>query len=141
MATTNCHADLHRSLSSLLHESHHGRNQSRSLPKHIARYLQRLKGGAHAFGIARLKTIVVALLAIPMAAYLLIAYGYEGQHELLDKLKEFVSFIILLGALYSISGGIYVKGSLSGTAPRTQACWPLAPCWPISSARRAPRCC
>ena len=31
------------------------------------------------------------------------------------KLKEYISFIILLGALYVISGGIYVKGSLSGT--------------------------
>ena len=35
--------------------------------------------------------------------------------NLLDKLQEYVSFIILLGALYVISGGIYVKGSLSGT--------------------------
>lgn len=61
------------------------------------------------------KAIVSAILAIPVAAYLLIGYGHDGWHELEHKILEFVSFIAMLGALFIISGGIYVKGSLSGT--------------------------
>jgi len=61
------------------------------------------------------KGIVVALLAIPLAAYLLMTHGQAGQHELIDKLKEYVSFIVLLASLYIISGGVFVQGSLSGT--------------------------
>ena len=61
------------------------------------------------------KAIIVAILAIPLAVYLLTAYGAAGTHELVDKLKEYVSFIILLASLYIISGGVFVQGSLSGT--------------------------
>ncbi len=61
------------------------------------------------------KAIISAVLAIPVAAYLLIGYGHDGWHELEHKILEFVSFIAMLGALFIISGGIYVKGSLSGT--------------------------
>lgn len=61
------------------------------------------------------KGIVVALLSIPLAIYLLVAFGDGAVHELLDKVKEYISFIALLAALYVISGGIYVKGSLAGT--------------------------
>jgi Na+/H+ antiporter NhaD/arsenite permease-like protein len=63
------------------------------------------------------KAIVVALLSIPLAAYLLLRWNAEGAaaHELLEKMKEYVSFMVLLGALYVISGGVYIKGSLSGT--------------------------
>jgi Na+/H+ antiporter NhaD/arsenite permease-like protein len=62
------------------------------------------------------KAIVVALLSIPLVIYLLMNYADEGAgHELFDKVKEYVSFMALLGALYVISGGIYIKGSLNGT--------------------------
>ena len=61
------------------------------------------------------KGIVVAILAVPVALYLAIAWGHEGQHNLLDKLVEYTSFIALLGSLFVISGGIFVQGSLSGT--------------------------
>jgi Na+/H+ antiporter NhaD/arsenite permease-like protein len=61
------------------------------------------------------KGVVVAALALPVVLYLLAMWGMHGGHELFDKLKEYVSFIILLGALYVISGGIYVRGSLAGT--------------------------
>ena len=61
------------------------------------------------------KAIIVTLLALPVALYLLFVHGAAGQHELVDKFKEYVSFIILLASLYIISGGVYVQGSLSGT--------------------------
>jgi len=61
------------------------------------------------------KAIVVAALSIPLAAYLVFAFGTAGVHEILEKVHEYVSFMILLAALYVISGGIYIKGSLNGT--------------------------
>jgi Na+/H+ antiporter NhaD/arsenite permease-like protein len=63
----------------------------------------------------RNKAIVSALLAIPFAAYLLLTYGAEGAHHLGHFLLDYLSFIALLGALFVISGGIHVKGSLAGT--------------------------
>src|SRR5262245_11545748 len=61
------------------------------------------------------KAIVSLSLAAVVVIYFLAAHGAEGFHEPVEKLKEYASFIILLGALYVISGGIYVRGSLSGT--------------------------
>ncbi|MGE3778579.1 MAG: sodium:proton antiporter, partial [Pirellulaceae bacterium] len=61
------------------------------------------------------KAMVSALLSLPIIFYFLPIWTPTGQHELIDKLKEYASFMMLLGALYVISGGIYVKGSLSGT--------------------------
>jgi Na+/H+ antiporter NhaD/arsenite permease-like protein len=63
------------------------------------------------------KAIVVALLSIPLAAYLLTAWNENGvaTHGLIEKIEEYISFMVLLGALYVISGGIYIKGSLNGT--------------------------
>jgi len=63
----------------------------------------------------RNKAIVAGGLAALIAIYLVAAYGHSGFHELFEKLKEYFSFIILLGSLYIISGGIYVRGSLNGT--------------------------
>jgi Na+/H+ antiporter NhaD/arsenite permease-like protein len=63
----------------------------------------------------RNKAIVAGVLAAIVAVYLIATHGAHGVHELAEKLKEYASFIILLGALYIISGGIYIKGSLSGT--------------------------
>ncbi len=61
------------------------------------------------------KGIIVAVLAIPLALILILAVDQGWLHDLLEKVKEYISFMILLGALYIISGGIYVKGSLNGT--------------------------
>lgn len=61
------------------------------------------------------KGIVAAVLAIPIAAYLWTQWGEAGHHVLHETLHEYVSFIVLLAALYVISGGIYVRGSLAGT--------------------------
>lgn len=63
----------------------------------------------------RNKGIVVAVLSLPLVAYLLWAYGEAAWHGLVEKLVEYASFIILLASLYVISGGIYIRGSLSGT--------------------------
>jgi Na+/H+ antiporter NhaD/arsenite permease-like protein len=63
----------------------------------------------------RNKAIVAGALAAIVAIYLIAAHGWTGVDDLVEKLKEYSSFIILLGALYIISGGIYVKGSLNGT--------------------------
>jgi Na+/H+ antiporter NhaD/arsenite permease-like protein len=63
----------------------------------------------------RNKAIVAGVLAAMVAIYLVAFYPKQGPHELLDKLREYASFIILLAALYVISGGIYIRGSLSGT--------------------------
>src|SRR5262245_46259845 len=63
----------------------------------------------------RNKALIAGLCALPVAATLAIGYGSEGRHELLDKLREYVSFMTLLASLFVISGGIHVGGSLSGT--------------------------
>jgi Na+/H+ antiporter NhaD/arsenite permease-like protein len=63
----------------------------------------------------RNKGLIAALLSVPVVLYLVITFGGAGAQELLHKMKEYVAFITLLAALYIISGGIYVQGSLSGT--------------------------
>lgn len=63
----------------------------------------------------RNKGIVVAVLSLPLAVYLVAAWGEGGVHQLIEKSMEYVSFLLLLGSLFVISGGIYVRGSLSGT--------------------------
>jgi Na+/H+ antiporter NhaD/arsenite permease-like protein len=70
---------------------------------------------AHWWEDNRHKGYVVAALSLPIVIYLAAAWGHVGQHELLHKVLEFISFIILLGSLYIISGGIYIRGSLNGT--------------------------
>jgi Na+/H+ antiporter NhaD/arsenite permease-like protein len=63
----------------------------------------------------RNRAIVSALLSLPFAAYLIFVYGSTGFHELIHALKDYTSFMTFLGALFIISGGIYIKGSLAGT--------------------------
>src|SRR5262245_8063324 len=63
----------------------------------------------------RNKAIVGALLAVPFAAWLVGAHGARGWAELEHALLDYFSFMALLGALYFISGGIHVRGSLAGT--------------------------
>jgi len=63
----------------------------------------------------RSKGLVAALLALPVALYLVAAHGAAGVHELIEKGKEYASFIVLLTSLFVVTGGIYVRGSLSGT--------------------------
>ena len=70
---------------------------------------------AHWWEKNRNKAVVSALFAVPIAAYLVIAHGAEGVHSLLEKGGEYASFLCLLASLYVITGGIHVRGSLSGT--------------------------
>lgn len=61
------------------------------------------------------RAIVAAVLSVPIVLYLLLAFGAAGAQELAHKGHEYLSFIVLLGALFVISGGVFVGGSLSGT--------------------------
>src|SRR4051794_8866128 len=64
----------------------------------------------------RNKGIVAAAVAVPIALFLLTRPG--GPAALLHGLEEYVSFIVLLAALYVIAGGIVVAGDLPAR-PRT----------------------
>jgi Na+/H+ antiporter NhaD/arsenite permease-like protein len=63
----------------------------------------------------RNKALVALLFAAPIAIYLVAAHGETGLHTLLEKVREYASFVVLLASLFVITGGIYVRGSLSGT--------------------------
>jgi Na+/H+ antiporter NhaD/arsenite permease-like protein len=64
----------------------------------------------------RNKAIVSGFFGLVFAAYVLLAHGSEGGTALVHTLVfEYVPFIVLLAALFVISGGIYVKGSLAGS--------------------------
>ncbi len=69
----------------------------------------------------RNKGLVVLTMALPVVIYLVAFCGMDGRHDFIEKTKEYISFIVLLGALFIISGGIYVQGSLSGT-PLANTC-------------------
>lgn len=57
------------------------------------------------------KTIVVLLISLPVVGYL-IWHGEDAQWTLLHELEDYGSFIVLLTALYVISGGIALRGDL-----------------------------
>ena len=61
------------------------------------------------------KALVAALLALPFGIWLVLSHGAPGGHALFEASLDYISFIALLGALYVISGGIHIKGSLAGT--------------------------
>jgi Na+/H+ antiporter NhaD/arsenite permease-like protein len=64
----------------------------------------------------RNKALVAVALAVPAAAQILVGHGSRGGVEaLIHSLTEYVSFISLLAALFVISGGIELRGSLTGT--------------------------
>ncbi|HXU61821.1 MAG TPA: sodium:proton antiporter [Polyangia bacterium] len=63
----------------------------------------------------RNKLLVAALASAPVVAYLLAAGPLAGMHLLARTVVDYASFIALLGALFTISGGICLTGSLVGT--------------------------
>jgi Na+/H+ antiporter NhaD/arsenite permease-like protein len=63
----------------------------------------------------RNKAAVAAGLALPVAAYLLYlgpGTGWQSTHALLHELGQYVSFIILLASLYTVSGGVVLRGDI-----------------------------
>jgi Na+/H+ antiporter NhaD/arsenite permease-like protein len=63
----------------------------------------------------RNRALIAAACAAPVLLYLPGAHGAVGTEALFEKGLEYASFILLLTALYVITGGIHVRGSLSGT--------------------------
>lgn len=61
------------------------------------------------------KGIVVALLALPTIGILAAYVGELAGPKLFHQMVEYLLFISLLGSLFVISGGIYIRGSLAGT--------------------------
>jgi len=61
------------------------------------------------------KAIIAGALAAIVAIYVLYVGGERGAGVMQHVLLEYISFIILLGSLFLITGGVYVKGSLNGT--------------------------
>jgi Na+/H+ antiporter NhaD/arsenite permease-like protein len=59
------------------------------------------------------KGLVAGVLAVPLAVYLC-SWGEAGVHALLHELGEYASFIILLGSLYIVAGGILLRGDIQG---------------------------
>src|SRR5262245_36245597 len=55
------------------------------------------------------------LLSLCMSVPVLVIVMPTGAHLLLESLIDYISFIVLLGSLYVISGGIYIKGEFAGT--------------------------
>ena len=57
------------------------------------------------------KLLLSAAASLPVLAVVLPG----ASHLLLESLEDYFSFIVLLGALFIISGGIYIKGEFAGT--------------------------
>jgi Na+/H+ antiporter NhaD/arsenite permease-like protein len=63
----------------------------------------------------RNKALVAALFAVPAVVYLVyvqLATGQAALQALAHELGQYVSFILLLGSLYTVSGGIVLRGDL-----------------------------
>ena len=65
----------------------------------------------------RNKAIVTVLISAPVAVYI----GMKDHQLLLHTGVEYVSFIVLLAALFTAAGGIYVTGNLLGTPATNMA--------------------
>jgi len=58
----------------------------------------------------RNKALVAALFGVPVVVYLLTSFGAEGRDSIGTTLRDYISFIVLLTALFTISGGVYLSG-------------------------------
>jgi Na+/H+ antiporter NhaD/arsenite permease-like protein len=63
----------------------------------------------------RNKLLVALGWGLPVAALLVFRFGAHGMEWLVHSLEEYAAFITLLAALFVISGGVYLRGSLAGT--------------------------
>jgi Na+/H+ antiporter NhaD/arsenite permease-like protein len=57
------------------------------------------------------KALVAFLWSLPIAVYFL----FQAPHELILSMKDYSSFLLLLTALFVISGGIVLKGDVKAT--------------------------
>jgi len=57
------------------------------------------------------KGLVAFLWSLPIAIFLL----FQAPHELILSMKDYASFLLLLTALFIVSGGIVLKGDLKAT--------------------------
>jgi Na+/H+ antiporter NhaD/arsenite permease-like protein len=60
----------------------------------------------------RNKAIVATVLSLPV---ILLFWRYGDFHPILHELEEYFSFIVLLGALFVVSGGIFLSGDIQAT--------------------------
>jgi len=67
------------------------------------------------------KALVALILGLPVAGYLLLQ-GEAGWHSVQHTLLEYAEFMVLLGSLYTISGGIVLRGDLQAT-PVVNGCF------------------
>jgi len=66
----------------------------------------------HIWESNRNKAIIAGILSLPVVILL---YHYGNLQPLLHEIKEYFSFIVLLAALYIISGGIFLSGDIEAT--------------------------
>src|SRR2546421_2994910 len=59
----------------------------------------------------RNKALVAAVIALPILIYL----WFRAPVLLTEKLQEYLGFIVVIGSLFVITGGIHIQGSLAGT--------------------------
>src|SRR2546427_3754393 len=59
----------------------------------------------------RNKALVALLVSAPILVYL----GIHAPELLHEKLHEYIGFIVVIAALFVITGGIHIQGSLAGT--------------------------
>jgi Na+/H+ antiporter NhaD/arsenite permease-like protein len=64
------------------------------------------------------KALVAIGWSIPVLVLLVLVKGGTGQHALVETFEEYVAFVVLLGSLFTISGGMYLTGNILGT-PRS----------------------
>jgi Na+/H+ antiporter NhaD/arsenite permease-like protein len=67
------------------------------------------------------KALVAFMLGAPVAGFLLLQ-GEAGWHRLQHTMVEYMEFMVLLGSLYTISGGIALRGDLQAT-PVVNGCF------------------
>ena len=59
----------------------------------------------------RNKALVVVLVSAPILVYL----GIHAPELVHEKFHEYIGFIVVIGALFVVTGGIHIQGSLAGT--------------------------
>src|SRR5882672_4094839 len=66
---------------------------------------------AHWWHHNRNKALVALLVSAPILVYL----GIHAPELLHEKFHEYIGFIVVIGALFVLAGGIHIQGSLAGT--------------------------